>query len=218
MFLHHLSCLEWSTSFPPTPEQRIHPTGPPPHQTNFPKGSRTPTHLFFGGHSLPLIVFSSAISNVLTTDFNMPCLQWPCLARAMSGKSPACTVSVRMGPLLPITAAAVGQRTRSSRCWGISGNVGALVAEHRHWGIIGASAAARPHGFTRWGKGVARWQGIGNVRVLALTCCFWRRREDTTINIRWEVGWGHMTMGGGELVILAGGDGAKAHLAALVLR
>ncbi len=26
---------------PPTPEQRIHPTGPPPHRTNFPKGAES---------------------------------------------------------------------------------------------------------------------------------------------------------------------------------
>ena len=85
---------------------------------------------------------------------------------------------------------------RLSFCRGISGNVGALVVERGHWGIVGASAAARWRGFSCWGGGVACWQSDSNVRALMLAHCCWRRGDNATINIRWEVGWGHVTKGG----------------------
>ena len=47
---------------------------------------------------------------------------------------------------------------------------------------------------------VAHWWGNDDVRVLALACCCWRRGEDVTINIRWEVGGGSATKGGFEVV------------------
>ena len=53
-----------------------------------------------------------------------------------------------------------------------------------------------------WGGGVVRWRGDDNVRALVLARCCWRRGEDTTINIRQQVGWGHVTKGGDEVVVV----------------
>ena len=56
------------------------------------------------------------------------------------------------------------------------------------------------------GGAVARWRGDDNVRVLASVRCCRRRGDDTTINIRWEVGGGHVTKGGFEVVAVRGGS------------
>ena len=56
------------------------------------------------------------------------------------------------------------------------------------------------------GGALARWRGDDNVRVLALARCCWRRGEDATINIRWEVGGGRVTMGGFKVVAVRGGS------------
>jgi hypothetical protein len=53
---------------------------------------------------------------------------------------------------------------------------------------------------------VTRWRGDDGVRVLALARCCWRRGEDVTINIRWEVGGGHVTKGVVEVVAVRGGS------------
>jgi hypothetical protein len=49
---------------------------------------------------------------------------------------------------------------------------------------------------SKGGGAVARVQGDDGVRVLSLARCCWRRGEDATINIRWEVGGGRVTKGG----------------------
>ncbi len=59
------------------------------------------------------------------------------------------------------------------------------------------------------GGAVAHWQGNDNVRVLALARCCQRRGEDTTINIRWEVGGGRVTKGGVEVVTVRGGSNCR---------
>ena len=56
------------------------------------------------------------------------------------------------------------------------------------------------------GGAVARWRGDDDVRVLASARCCRRRGEDATINIRWEVGGGHVTKGGFEVVAVRGGS------------
>ena len=53
---------------------------------------------------------------------------------------------------------------------------------------------------------VACWLGDDDGRVLASARCCWRRGEDTTINMRWEVGGGRVTKGGVEVVAVRGGS------------
>ena len=45
------------------------------------------------------------------------------------------------------------------------------------------------------GGAVAHWRGDDNARVFASVRCCWRRGEDATINIRWEVRGGRVTKG-----------------------
>ena len=118
----------------------------------------------------------------------------------MPDKSPAHMASARM-----VTFAVHHRRCLWATFLGCC-IVGASATMLRHWwksvGVGVSLGHQQPHAWLELlGWGGAHWRGNGNVRALVLARSCWTRGEDATINIRWEVGWGHFTKREGKVGI-----------------